>query len=186
VIEGIFERSYGACSRLARARAASIVARYRLPSESRRDLEQEALVELWRKAPAYDSCRGSWRTFAERVVANRLASLVRHMGSQTLDSLGQEHIGDHVSLVASSAYMELSVDVWRLVATLPRVDRSVAVCLMDRSAVETAQCLRMSRAAVYRSICRLRFAFKAAGITQAESRPGSEPRLEAGSPRARS
>jgi hypothetical protein len=81
--------------------------------------------------------------------------------------------------------MDLSVDVWRLVAKLPRADRSVAVCLMDCSAVETAHCLRISRDAVYRSICRLRFAFRAAGITVAESRPGIEPRLGAGSPRAR-
>src|SRR4051794_17968091 len=113
-----------------------MVARYQLPNEARRDLEQEALLELWRKAPAYDSCRGSWRTFAERVVANRLASLVRRMRTKTPDSLWQVHIGDHVSLVASSVHTELSVDVGRLVANLPRLDRSVAVCLMDYSAAE--------------------------------------------------
>ena len=92
VVETVFERSYSATSRLAAVRAATIATLYGLPTDSRRDLEQEALLELWRKHQAYDPQRGSWRTFSERVVANRMTSLVRSMRSERPGRFREEPI----------------------------------------------------------------------------------------------
>ena len=66
MVEGIFEQSLSAAYRLAAVRAATIVALYELPPDTRSDLEQEALLELWRKRQAYDPRRASWRTFSDR------------------------------------------------------------------------------------------------------------------------
>ena len=82
--EEIFEQSLSAICRLAAVRAAATASLYQLPTDSRQDLEQEALLELWRKRPAYDPQRGSWRTFSERVVANRITSLVRSVSVEAV------------------------------------------------------------------------------------------------------
>jgi RNA polymerase sigma factor (sigma-70 family) len=179
VTEKTFEQSYAAASRLVGARAASIVARYGLPNEVRRDLEQEALIELWRRGPAYDARRGSWRTFSERVVANRLTSLLRSMRAKLCADFDEVRIEDCVVLAAPNQFYDLRLDVSSIVAGLPPFDRRVAVHLMDYSAVETGKHLRISRAAVYRAIGRLRIAFRAAGFTATECHSGAFSRLSA-------
>ena len=85
---------------LAAVRAATIVAVYGLPKDAQCDLEQEALLELWRKQQAYDPRRGSWRTFSERVVANRMTSLVRAMRSKRSGQFREAPIENVLGLAA--------------------------------------------------------------------------------------
>ena len=164
MVEAIFEQSFQTASRLAAVRAATIVALYGLPQEFRPDLEQEALLELWRKRTAYDPARGSWRTFAERVVANRLASLMRSMHSAKAGKSRETPIDSARGLSAPMDRGDLRVDVWVVLRPMSPFDRTVAFCLIDYSASETSQKLGVSRATVYRSINRLRAAFAAAGF----------------------
>jgi RNA polymerase sigma-70 factor, ECF subfamily len=164
MVEAVFEQSYQAASRLAAVRSAAMVALYGLPQDSRPDLEQEALLEIWRKRTAYDPARGSWRTFAERVVANRMVSLMRSMHS---DKAGKSREAPFESARGLAAPMErgdLRLDVWVVLGRMSPFDRTVAFCLIDHSAIETGQKLGVSRATVYRSIIRLRAAFVAAGF----------------------
>jgi RNA polymerase sigma-70 factor (ECF subfamily) len=165
VVETVFERSYSASSRLAAVRAATIVTVHGLPTDSRRDLEQEALLELWRKHQAYDPRRGSWRTFSERVVANRMTSLVRAMRSERSGQFREEPIENLLGLAAPNIRTDLRADVSRVLAGLSPFDRNVALCLIGHSAIETTQCLGVSRATVYRAIGRLRTAFTEAGLS---------------------
>ena len=165
VLETVFEQSLSVTSRLAAVRAAMIAAAYRLPSDDRRDLEQEALLELWRKHQAYDPRRGSWRTFSERVVANRMTSLVRAMRSERSGCFREEPIENLLGLAAPNSPTDLRADVSRVLASLSPFDRSVALCLIGHSATETTQCLAVSRATVYRAIGRLRAAFSEAGLS---------------------
>jgi RNA polymerase sigma-70 factor (ECF subfamily) len=165
VVETVFERSYSASSRLAAVRAATIVTLHGLPTDSRRDLEQEALLELWRKHQAYDPRRGSWRTFSERVVANRMTSLVRAMRSERSGQFREEPIENLLGLAAPNIRTDLRADVSRVLAGLSPFDRNVALCLIGHSAIETTQCLGVSRATVYRAIGRLRTAFTEAGLS---------------------
>jgi RNA polymerase sigma-70 factor, ECF subfamily len=166
VVEIAFEQAYSAASRVAAVRAARIVALYRLPNEDRQDLKQEALLELWRKAPAFDEGRASWRTFAERVVANRLASRLRHMHSSRA-GYGKEDPLEGLELPDSARYddIDLQTDVIRVLDGLSRLDRSVGQSLMDHTAIETSRRLRVSRSTVYRSMERLRAAFTEAGLS---------------------
>src|SRR3954454_25072690 len=63
--------------RIAGVQAAVTAARYGLQPDEREDLQQEALLELWSKRTLFDARRGSWRTFAERIVRNRMTSRIR-------------------------------------------------------------------------------------------------------------
>jgi DNA-directed RNA polymerase specialized sigma24 family protein len=171
MVETTFEQSYSAMSRLAAVRAATIVNLHGLPADSRRDLEQEALLELWRRRAAYDAHRGSWRTFSERVVANRMASLVRRMHSERSGQFREDPLENILGLVAPNDGTELRADVSRVLAGVSPFDRGVAVSLVGHSAIETSERLEVSRATLYRAIGRLRVAFSAAGFARRRGRP---------------
>ncbi len=180
MVETVFERSYSATSRLAAVRAATIATLYGLPTDSRRDLEQEALLELWRKRPAYDPQRGSWRTFSERVVANRLRSLVRSMHTEPSSHFREEPLENLVALPAPTDRTDLRADVSRVLGNVSPFDRSVAVELIDYSAIEIGQRLGVSRATVYRAIGRLRAAFTEAGLSPWRHEYGCDTERAAG------
>lgn len=48
-----------------------------LPGLSADDIEQELLLDLLRRAPSFDPSKASFRTFADRIVAHRIADLTR-------------------------------------------------------------------------------------------------------------
>ena len=164
MVHSVFEQFLSTTSHLAAVRAAATVTVYGLPADSRRDLAQEALLELWRKHPAYDPQRGSWRTFSERVVANKMSSLMRRMHSQRAGQFREDPIESLLSLAAPGECSDLRADVSRVLAGMSPFDRSVARCLIGHSATETSECLGVSRATVYRAIGRLRAAFSDAGL----------------------
>jgi RNA polymerase sigma-70 factor (ECF subfamily) len=165
VVDCIFEQSLSAAYRLAAVRAATMVALYELSPDTRSDLEQEALLELWRKRQAYDPRRASWRTFSERVVANRMISLLRAMRSERSGQFREEPIENLLGLAAPNTLADLRADVSRVLAGLSQFDRAVAQSLIDYSAIETGHRLGVSRATVYRAIGRLRAAFREAGLS---------------------
>ena len=166
--ETIFEQSYSSSSHIAAVHAAKIIALHALPHDHLQDLKQEALLELWRKAPVFDEGRAGWRTFAERVVANRLASLIRHARSSRA-GFGQQDPIEGLEVPDPARYdnIDLQTDVRRVLDGVASLDRSVALLLIDYSAIETSRRLRVSRSTVYRSIERLRAAFTAAGFCSA-------------------
>jgi DNA-directed RNA polymerase specialized sigma24 family protein len=159
-------RNYSTSSRVAAVHAAKVVARYGLPDDHRQDLKQEALLELCRKAPLFDERRASWGTFSERVVANRLASLLRRMHSGRSGHGRQDPLEDlELPNTANYCDIDLQTDVRRVLDGVTPFDRSVGQSLMDYTAIETSHRLRVARATVYRAIERLRAAFTAAGFT---------------------
>lgn len=165
MVEIAFDQSYSASSRVAAVHAAKAVALHALPTDHIEDLTQEGLLELWRKAPAFDERRAGWRTFSERVVANRLASLLRHTLSSRSGHGKQDPIeGLEFADVARSHNIDLQTDVRRVLDGVSPFDRTVALSLIDYSAIETSHRLCVSRSTVYRSIGRLRSAFTAAGF----------------------
>jgi DNA-directed RNA polymerase specialized sigma24 family protein len=121
VVDTLFVGYYSETSRLAAVRAATIVAVHRLPGDFRRDLEQEAKLEIWRKRSTYDARRGSWRTYSERVVANRMTSLVRRMYSTRSGQFREEPLHDRLGLPAASDNIELRISragVYRAIGRL--------------------------------------------------------------------
>lgn len=161
-----FEQSYAMSHRVAAVRAATLVLLYGLPQEDRLDLEQEALLALWRKVLLFDARRASWRTFSEKVVASRMASLVRSLHSAR-SGYGREEPFDGPALMlpAPTDCVDLRVDVRHVLAGVSQFDQAVALSLMDHAPIETAWRLGVCRATVYRAIGRLRAAFTEAGLS---------------------
>lgn len=166
VTEAIFEQFLPQARRIAGVRAARAAYRHRLPTETRQDLEQEALLELWCKRGAYDQGRGSWCTFAERLVANRLASLVRAMRAQRSGTFRERPLEESDQLAAPDLNGSIGADVARILLRVNQLDRTIAICLSDHSVTETGRRLRVSRATVYRAISRLRATFIRAGFAR--------------------
>jgi RNA polymerase sigma-70 factor (ECF subfamily) len=158
-----FDRLYPVNQRIAAARARITVIRFRLPWDYRIDLEQDALLELWEKQDTYDPHRASWRTYGERVAANKLASTASRLRSRVAAQCEDlDHLADRP---APRSAIELRIDIRTVLSRLRPFDRAVANSLLSYSVTEICTKLGVSRATVYRAIARLRVAFEAAGIT---------------------
>jgi len=147
--------------KVATSRARAVCNRHLNLRDHREDLAQEAFLELWIKFPQFDPKRAGWRTFAERVVANRLVSLLR---SRFRFPIGQKlESGRLLCEVADNADLRIAVD--QILGCLSPLDRRIGRSLRAYSVGEISLCLGVSRSTVYRSMHRLRAAFIAGGFT---------------------
>jgi RNA polymerase sigma factor (sigma-70 family) len=164
--EAVFERAYTLVLRSAQVHAAAAVLVCPLPYSDRGDLEQEGLLAFWRALLKYDSSRSTIRTFAERVVANQIASTVR-----TQRALRRTPVATYTSphTEYAGAAIELRIDVARAVVVLGHADRRLAQLLSEYSPSETCRLLGLSRSTVYEGMYRIRSAFTAAGLDPSSS-----------------
>lgn len=152
----------------------------RLGADHVADLEQEILLDLIKRLPAYDSKRGRPSTFVSLVAANKARRLLmRHHVERlrwgesvlSLDELDadaldartcREDFGwDGIDPVDA---FELRHDVAAVFDALPADLRDLCTSLASCSVSQIARVFGCSRAAVYRDIARLRTAFVAAGF----------------------
>ena len=75
----LFTEAYAFARRAARARLATPLALRSVDRAECEDIEQELLVHTWKALRYYDPVRGSLRAFVERIVLNRLVSLLRSL-----------------------------------------------------------------------------------------------------------
>jgi RNA polymerase sigma factor (sigma-70 family) len=152
---------YPLARRAAEVRTAAAVARATVVPADREDLAQEALVAVWRALPHYNPSRASLRTFVERVIATRFASLMRtRRRKPALEPL--EHY-QPVGLDGIPA-LEFRADFQLVSASLAERDRRLATLLLDHSPTEASRALRISRSTVYEGMRRIRTAFADAGF----------------------
>jgi RNA polymerase sigma-70 factor (ECF subfamily) len=159
---------YPLARRAAEVRTAAAIAWASLAPADREDWEQEALTAVWRALPRYDPSRASLRTFVERVVTTRFASLLRARRSRPkLEPLEEYHsVGlDGIPVV------EFRTDFHRVSTSLAEHDRRLATLLLDHSPTEASRVLRISRSSVYDRIHRIRIAFEDAGFGPRGRRP---------------
>jgi len=157
----VFEQAYSMACRAARARLAAAVAMGALPRQDCEDLEQEALMAVWRALERFDPSRASLRTFVEMVVAARFASLMRTRRSlPVLGPVDECHV---IGLDGIPA-LEFRVDLQRACASLTEPDRRLASFLTDYTPTEAGRALGIARSSVYESIHRIRLAFKKAAF----------------------
>ncbi|MBZ5623505.1 MAG: sigma-70 family RNA polymerase sigma factor [Acidobacteriia bacterium] len=166
--ESLFLMAFPLARRVVAVRSAAATTIAPMTWADGEDVEQEAMIALWQALAYYDASRASLRTFAERVVANRLMSVLRGVHAVRRNCGCEAPLDEFAStLSASNDRVDLRVDVERVLTGVTSFDRAVALCLLDRSAVETSRCLQVSRAATYRAIRRLRLAFISAGMRPA-------------------
>ena len=146
--------------RAAAVRLAAAVATGTATPQDCEDLEQEALLAAWRALRSFDPSRASLRTFIERVVAARFASLMRARRKKPTPEPIQEH---HLIGLDGIPAVEFRVDFQTACASLGKADRRLATLLSPFSPTEASRTMGISRSTVYEGIRRIRVAFENAG-----------------------
>jgi RNA polymerase sigma factor (sigma-70 family) len=157
--EELFDLAYPFAQRAAKVRASSVIPRY--DYFDRQDLEQDALAAVLAAIDRYDESRGSLRTFIERIVSNGISSSLRRARTDKRTNAGYWPFVESPPL---SVTVELRLDLDRVLSILGRRERKVARLLEGYRPAEIARVLDISRAAVYRSIDRIRASFAEAGL----------------------
>ena len=162
MVEATFEQAYPIAARAARVRATAAVVSGAILVADREDFEQEGLTACWRALPQFDPARASLRTFVERVIASRIASLVRAARRSPshvpLDAAGPQPVD------SSADVQELCADVARLSSAFGRHDRRLVLLLLEHSPAEAGRMLGIPRSTVHDKILRLRRSFVEAGF----------------------
>ncbi len=167
MLEAIFQKAYPLALRASQVRAATAVAAGRVPVHDREDIEQEALLRVWQALPRYDAGRASLATFIERVVATKVASLLR-----SRHAVFKLPPGTQLSSADGIPAVEFRADLERILASLAPSERRLALLLAEHGPGEAGRILGVARSTVYCRIRRLRAAFLAAGYGPSSRRGG--------------
>ena len=174
-------------SRNIRIRAERLARSGSVPGMDADDIAQDLRLDLIERDPRYDPARASFETFADRVAANRIATLaaptarlraergMRDLHGPSGASDGGEGLPLADTLPESAALhaaetaepdvaFGLRRDVGRLLAALPPACRQVAVALSEMSATEAARALGLNRCTIYARLASIRAAALALGL----------------------
>jgi RNA polymerase sigma factor (sigma-70 family) len=174
-------------SRNIKARAARLARSRAVPGMTAEDIAQELREHLWRRDGAFDPARGSYDTFADRVIANRIASLAnptkRLRAERNWISLEEpsQHMDDGEQLPLSETLSEADAihgprpgttedelglvrDVGQLRTMLTPTCRAMADVLIDLTPTEAATTLGIHRSTIYARLSHLRAEATAIGL----------------------
>lgn len=174
-------------SRNIMVRAARLARSGAVPGMTAEDIAQDLREHLWRRGGAFDPTRGSYDTFADRVIANRIASLAspteRLRAERSWVSFsepsGHEDDGERLPLSETLAETDglhsvearpidealgLVRDVGRLKRGLMPAHKAVADVLVDHSPSEAAVTLGVHRSTIYARLAMIRAAAIAIGL----------------------
>jgi RNA polymerase sigma-70 factor (ECF subfamily) len=153
-----------------------------VPGMTADDIAQDLREHLWRRDSAFDPARGSYDTFADRVIANRIATLASpterlraERGWVGFDEPAEEGAEPDEALSLSETLAETAAlhapapraadeaiglihDVRRLIEGLSPACRAVALALIDLSPTEAVEALGVHRSTVYARLGTIRLA----------------------------
>jgi RNA polymerase sigma-70 factor (ECF subfamily) len=150
-----------------------------LPGMDAEDIKQDLRLHLLRRHDRFDPTRGQYDTFADRVLANRIAALATQTerlraermwidfdtpaegrGDNEVLPLAEtlpDSAAPHAAAVrAADEAFGLVRDVRRLLAGLTPTCRAVALALIDMSPTEAAEALGIHRSTVYARLATIR------------------------------
>ncbi len=164
-----FRQAYRIALRAAQVRAVSAVVSGAIPVADQEDFEQEGVVACFRALPHFDPNRASLRTFIERVVATRLASVIRRTRRRPPSVPVSRLSGFPVAGDADRREVRMSIDC--VLATLGDEDRDLVRLLLEVSPAEAGRQLGIPRSTIHDRILRLRQRFTQAGLDIYARRP---------------
>jgi RNA polymerase sigma-70 factor, ECF subfamily len=174
-------------SRNIRIRAERLARSGSVPGMDAHDIAQDLRLDLLERQANYDPARASFETFADLVIANRIATLAaptaRIRAERRMRDLhgpcGVNHEGEGLPLADTlpesgglhapetadpDVAFGLRRDVGRLLAALPPACRQVALALSEMSPTETARALGLNRCTIYARLASIRAAALALGL----------------------
>jgi DNA-directed RNA polymerase specialized sigma24 family protein len=137
--EATFERAYPIAARAARVRATAAAVSGVIAMSDREDFEQEGLAACWHALPRFDPARASLRTFIERVIASRMASLAR--AARRAPALVPLSAAGPRSVDSEAQIQELYTDLERLSLAFEYSDRQLIHLLLEHSPAEAGRML---------------------------------------------
>lgn len=178
------------CSRVARnimARATRLANTGAVPGMTATDIAQDLREHLWRRNSGFDPARGSYDTFADRVIVNRIASLAKptarlraERNTICIDEPDPQQNDDEPLLLsetiaeadalhgeqgpAADEALGLVLDVQCLRAVLSPGCRVLADALMELTPTEAARELGLHRSTVYARLATIRAAALGLGL----------------------
>jgi RNA polymerase sigma-70 factor, ECF subfamily len=168
-------------------RAARLARSGAVPGMTAEDIAQDLREHLWRRDRAFDLTRGSYDTFADRVIANRIATLASpterlraernwisfdEPSKQTEDEQAlplSETLGEADPLNGpedrpADVAFGLVCDMRRLRDGLTPSCRAVADLLIDLTPTEAARAIGVHRSTIYARLATIRSAAAAIGL----------------------
>lgn len=172
----------------ASCRASLLVASGGFRSDDWEDLKQEMVLDVLRRSPKFDPARGDWQGFVRGVVRNHAAVLVMRARRRAPEILSEDLMNREGANNADSLdvldkrpspgvvdALHLSLDVRRVVESLPTKLQSLAVLLGHMPVQDVCQHAGKSRSRVYQMTRQIREAFLRAGLSPSRAKRRSEP-----------
>jgi RNA polymerase sigma factor (sigma-70 family) len=159
----LFYQAYARAGRAADVHAAALIGVLHDAAMDRQDLQQEVLISIWAALPRYDPTRAGLNTFVEAIAATTVVSICRRARAAKRVRPADYNLAEPLHILVR---VELGVDLRRVLRQLGRRERRVARLLVEDGPVKIARQLNISRAAVYRSIGRIRAALRQSGFSR--------------------
>jgi hypothetical protein len=112
------------------------------PGADRQDAEQELALHVVRRMPRCDSSRAGPLTFVDRILANRVASMLQHRGAAKRDrhrEVAMDDSFEHPAADGDRRLLELKLDVREAFESLPPELVPIATLFMKFGEAEVAR-----------------------------------------------
>lgn len=162
--------------RLARCRS--------VPGMDAEDIQQDLFLDLWYRRGAFDATKATFATYADRIIAHRVATLasptLRCKAERQQVALdhhvngdGQQTLADTLADPAALSEMDqaLKIDMKRFIAGLPPALQRCCTILLTPNRREASIEAGIHRSTVYESAHRLRKLAEAGGLREYISAP---------------
>ena len=169
-------------AKLIRRKGRELARSYGFTDADRQDFEQEAATQLWLAERRYDESRSGPKTFATRVVNNKLASVLQERKAAKRSPprkpvrprLDVDPEEEHSEVVDTSDMLGkerrrrsdefLQLDLKRLITDLPDKERELCCRLLHGSISEVSRDTGTPRSSLYDAIASIRQHFERAGL----------------------
>ena len=157
MVQDLFHVAYPLARRAAQVHSAKWFRVLRAAGHDREDLEATCIAEVWRKLHRFNPTKSSLPTFVERIVTRKAVSFLRRCKARKRTRTGADATG--IGGMPMDVAIARRVDLRRAMALLNDADHRVARMLLHWKPSEIAKLYGISRAAVYRSMERIRDTF---------------------------
>ena len=169
MVEATFLEAYPIALRAAQVRAMAAVVAGAIPATDREDFEREGVVACLHALPRFDHTRASLRTFVERVVAARLASVLRR--TRRSPELVPVDAPCRFPVIGDDGQREVRMSIDGVLESLGAEDRELVGLLLEVSPAEASRELGIPRSTIHDRIQQLRRRFTQAGLDIHVRRP---------------
>jgi len=155
-----------------------------VPGMDAEDIEQDLFLDLWHRRGAFDAAKATFATYADRIIAHRVATLTSPTSRRKserqqvalddyVDGNEQQTLADTLADPAALSEVDqaLTIDMKRFIAGLPPALQRCCTILLTPNRREASMEAGIHRSSVYESAHRLRKLAEAAGLREYISTP---------------